>query len=157
DLAEWLKQPRSVDDVLRVFVAAGRGLAFAHAAGLVHRDFKPHNVMIAKTGEVKVTDFGLARTEISHAESRESRPPREASGDGSIDTLIGSPLTQTGALVGTPAYMAPEQIVGGAIDARTDQFSFCVALFEALEGQRPFRGASAIEQFDATLTGNVPE
>jgi predicted Ser/Thr protein kinase len=165
DLAKWLSVPRSADDILRVFLAAGRGLAAAHAAGLVHRDFKPHNVMIANTGEVKVTDFGLARAELAERSLGDTQPARPIararpsvtpSGGLRLATLLESPLTQTGALVGTPAYMAPEQILGDAVDARTDQFSFCIALYEAIEGKRPFRGNSAAEQFDATLSGEAP-
>jgi predicted Ser/Thr protein kinase len=155
DLAAWLREsPREVADVLAVFLAAGRGLAAAHRAGLVHRDFKPHNVMIGRAGEVKVTDFGLARAQHSHLPAPDPAPapaPRTTpSGE-----LLQSPLTRTGMLVGTPAYMAPEQILGENVDARSDQFSFCVALFEALYGVRPFHGRTPEEQFESTLKGNV--
>ncbi|HLL20963.1 MAG TPA: serine/threonine-protein kinase, partial [Kofleriaceae bacterium] len=152
DLSGWLAEPRAPRDVLAIFVAAGRGLAAAHRAGLVHRDFKPHNVMLAKTGEVKVTDFGLARAEVMEDAARSLRldrtKPRVRAGAAS---LLDSPLTLTGALIGTPAYMAPEQILVEPIDGRTDQFSFCVALYEALYRERPFTGNTVDELFEQTL------
>ncbi len=135
-LAEWLGTPRPWQEVLRVFVDAGRGLAAAHAAGLVHRDFKPGNVLVGRDGRVRVTDFGLARP--SHRSQRDwSLPPDTAAG---TVPPADSPLTHSGALLGTPAYMAPEQLEGQGVDARSDQFSFCVALYEALHGVRPFEG-----------------
>src|SRR5690606_16575386 len=121
----WLAaRPRGVDEILDVFLQAGRGLAAAHAAGLVHRDFKPDNVMIGADGRVRVLDFGLARG----SEPEPPAPPPAAAPD------LDAPLTVTGALLGTPAYMAPEQAAGASapVDARSDQFSFCVALYEAL-------------------------
>jgi eukaryotic-like serine/threonine-protein kinase len=135
----WLRgTPRSWQEILEVFVATGRGLAAAHAAGIVHRDFKPQNVMIGKDGSVRVMDFGLARLvgdEIDvGAYAREAREAAAASGD---SRPTGARVTKTGALLGTPAYMAPEQWRGEPIDARADQFSFCVALHEALYGVRP--------------------
>ncbi|HXU00296.1 MAG TPA: serine/threonine-protein kinase [Polyangia bacterium] len=127
----WLRaQQRSWREILDVFLASGRGLAAAHAAGVVHRDFKPQNVMIGRDGTVRVMDFGLARL----AESTESVTD-------SADALPSQPtattVTKTGTLVGTPAYMAPEQFRREPLDARADQFSFCVALHEALYGVRP--------------------
>ena len=124
---EWLRaSPRSWQQVLDVFVAAGRGLAAAHAADIIHRDFKPQNVMVAKDGSVRVMDFGLAR--LLHEETG----PSPDVGAEARHAPTGS-VTKTGALLGTPAYMSPEQFRGaGAIDARSDQFSFCVALREAL-------------------------
>ena len=164
DLATWLKDDHAQREIIDVFVAAGRGLAAAHRANLVHRDFKPHNVLIGKAGEgrpeVKVTDFGLARVELADGQKPLPRTkPRVVARDvadlGSA-TLLESPLTQTGALVGTPAYMAPEQILGEVVDARTDQFSFCIALYEALYKQRPFSGKTATELFESTLEGKLP-
>ena len=126
----WLRsQSRSWREVVDVFIAAGRGLAAAHAAGIVHRDFKPQNVMIGRDGAVRVMDFGLARL----AEEPLDRPDVGAE---SAPQRTPSTVTKTGAMVGTIAYMAPEQFRGEAIDARADQFSFCVALHEALFGQR---------------------
>ncbi len=140
-------QPRSPAEILTVYERAGRGLAAAHEAGLVHRDFKPDNVLIGRDGRVRVTDFGLARS----VDDQEAGSPREglASSDAIVLTTT---LTRTGTLVGTPAYMAPEQLRGGAADARSDVFSFCVALYESLYGERPFGGSTvpalraAIEQ-----------
>jgi tetratricopeptide (TPR) repeat protein len=128
-LRAWLAQEkRSRRDVIDAFVQAGRGLAAAHAAGLVHRDFKPDNVLRDADGRVRVTDFGLA-----HA---------VAGGDPALGephtgkALSGS--TKTGSVVGTPAYMAPEQHRGEPANMLSDQFSFCVALYEALYGEHPF-------------------
>jgi tetratricopeptide (TPR) repeat protein len=138
-LDDWLRATaRRWQEILDVFVATGRGLAAAHAAGIVHRDFKPQNVMIGKDGSVRVMDFGLARLvgdEIDvGAYAREAREAAAASGDSApVDTRV----TKTGALLGTPAYMAPEQWRGEPVDARADQFSFCVALHEGLYGVRP--------------------
>jgi serine/threonine protein kinase len=129
-LDTWVRQSDPCwQDVLDVFVAAARGLAAAHAANVVHRDFKPQNVMIGRDGRVRVMDFGLARP------VGEIRPRGVSTG--SVGGSIGSTSTTVGALVGTPAYMAPEQLRGGAIDVRADQFSFCVAMHEAIYRVRP--------------------
>ena len=148
----WLAAAgRSWREILRVFIAAGRGLEAAHAAGLVHRDFKPQNVMIARDGSVRVMDFGLAR--LSAVESASSAPavaPPPPS-DGQPATAL-STVTQAGTVVGTPAYMSPEQFRGDPADARSDQFSFCVSLYEALYGVRPFRGENLL-----SLTMSVTE
>ncbi|WP_324289958.1 serine/threonine-protein kinase [Pyxidicoccus sp. MSG2] len=147
-LAEWLKQPRSWKEVLRIFSEAGRGLAAAHAAGLVHRDFKPANVLVGRDGRVRVTDFGMARPlNRGQGAAPGSEPGPAAS--------TASPLTRTGALLGTPAYMAPELLGGRRADALSDQFSFCVALHEALYGVRPFEGGSLEEVARAALEGRV--
>jgi serine/threonine protein kinase len=134
-LRRWLRaQPRTHAQILDVFAQAGRGLAAAHSVGLVHRDFKPDNVLIGEDGRVRVTDFGLARS-MALDEGRPQSTPLEAFPSG----LVPEPaLTRTGLLVGTPAYMAPEQFAGGAFDARTNQFSFSVVLYEALYGERAF-------------------
>jgi tetratricopeptide (TPR) repeat protein len=130
----WLRsQRRSWRQILDVFIAAGRGLAAAHAAGIIHRDFKPENVMVGRDGSVRVMDFGLARLAEEPADV-----PREPDGRASGPVpLTATTVTKTGALVGTLAYMAPEQFRGEATDARADQFSFCVALHEAIYGRRP--------------------
>src|SRR5665213_2304948 len=179
-LAYWSEaQPRSWQEILKVFVAAGRGLEAAHEKGLVHRDFKPDNVMIGRDGKVRVMDFGLAR-QVSEKVPSDGVPRRipvelpEEAGQldvGSSPTIVinagierpdtdamhtsgsglfDARLTRTGAMMGTPAYMAPEQFFNAPTDARTDQFSFCIALYEALYGQRPFEGNNL-----STLTGNV--
>lgn len=138
DLSEWLAaERRSWREVQRVFLAAGRGLAAAHAAGLVHRDFKPANVFIGADGRVLVGDFGLARA-IESEEALALRP-----GDVDLDAMgseLATPLTATGMILGTPAYMAPECFERNASDASADIFAFSVALFEALHGVRPFGG-----------------
>lgn len=127
-LNEWLSaEPRSPGAILEAFVAAGRGLLAAHAAGLVHRDFKPHNVVIGDDGRIRVLDFGLART----AEDAPSGPVQGAvAKNGSADGFTA--LTQDGMVLGTPGYMAPEQLRGDPLDARTDQYAFCLSLHEAL-------------------------
>jgi tetratricopeptide (TPR) repeat protein len=137
-LRRWLaREPRGWREVRDVFVQAGRGLAAAHAAGIVHRDFKPDNVVVGADGRVRVTDFGLAAAEPTA---------------GGADEAPLS-LTRTGALLGTPAYMAPEQLRGAAAGERSDQFAFAVALFEALHGRRPFSGATTAELADAIDAG----
>jgi tetratricopeptide (TPR) repeat protein len=151
-LAAWLRERRRPwTEVLEVLVAAGRGLAAAHRAGLVHRDFKPDNVMLARDpsdataiGRVLVTDFGLARTDVAGS----AEPADDDDAPSSGRPSPSSRLTHTGALVGTPAYMAPEQVKGGQPDARADQFAFCVSAWEALFRSRPF-GADSVA---ATMT-----
>ena len=106
-LGEWFKQAnRTWKEVLAIFIAAGQGLAAAHAVGLVHRDFKPDNVLIGNDGRVLVTDFGLARPAAGKTGSF------SAVGEIPSQQVLTASLTQTGALVGTPAYMAPEQLAG---------------------------------------------
>jgi serine/threonine protein kinase/Tol biopolymer transport system component len=124
-LRAWLAEPRPWRDVVRVYRDAGRGLAAAHQSGIVHRDFKPDNVLLDSAGVARVTDFGLA---FAGSMDEPSGPLAQ-----------GSPrLTRDGALLGTVEYLAPEVFRGGLADARSDQFSFCVALFEALHGEHPF-------------------
>ncbi len=133
----WRRAGPSQTEILRVFRAAGEGLAAAHRVGLVHRDFKPDNVILAHDGTVRVLDFGLARPE--EAEESISRAPlmREVGRAMAPSTVVAG-LTRTGGVLGTPVYMAPEQHLGLPATARSDQFSFCVALYEALYGERPF-------------------
>lgn len=139
----WYERLRpSFGEVVSVFERAALGLAHAHEAGLVHRDFKPDNIMMDGLGRVVVTDFGLALP----------------MGDGEALTTLERPLvdqeisarttllSRTGALVGTPAYMAPELLAGASADARSDQFAFCVSLYEALYGERPFEPATARQE-----------
>jgi serine/threonine protein kinase len=135
----WMRDGHALALVLDVFAQAARGLSAAHAAGLVHRDFKPANVLVGADGRVRVLDFGLAR------------PPADpAAINLAIRSVIGSTpsldlsrvesLTIAGTLAGTPAYMSPEQFETGNADPRSDQFTFFVALHEALFGTRPFTG-----------------
>jgi len=220
NMAAWLASERTEDEILATLIAAGRGLAAAHAAGMVHRDFKPHNVLVEKGGRVLVTDFGLARADggsdalaetaadsprptavetrptadsprptavetpkstlaleetaasspsgleetaadPSSSQPRSaggSSPSRSTGGRGSLD----SDLTRTGTLLGTPAYMAPEQLRGAPADARADQFAFCVTAWEALAGKRPFPGedlasiSAAIERGEPAFADRVP-
>ncbi len=236
-LTRWLKQSkRSVDEVLKVFLQAGRGLAGAHAAGLIHRDFKPDNVLVGNDGRVRVVDFGIARgadgpdlmtvdqaiersydsnpgrdgplperatdgsvlpfastdkgaipaiaghqdladthradakngargerarqpdkaSAIAMAASRGDRPRLQASQlETAIPGLSSVRLTRTGALVGTPAYMAPEQHIAARVDARTDQFAFCIALYESLFGVHPFPAKSYVQLSLSVLGGKV--
>ncbi len=121
---------RSWREIVDCFAAAGEGLAAAHRAGIVHRDFKPDNVLVGDDGRVRVADFGLAFA--AEAALPPAEPGQASSGERSRPAL-----TAVGAVIGTPGYMAPEQLTGAAVDARTDQFSFCVALYEALHGERP--------------------
>jgi tetratricopeptide (TPR) repeat protein len=138
-LKEWCAAcPRSTEEVLEVFAGAGRGLAAAHAAGLIHRDFKPTNVLIDRRGRARVTDFGLARMLDDGTPAGEENPSPQLSSPPPLPgTALASPLTTTGLVLGTPAYMAPEQIQGWRCDGRADQYSFCVALCEALFRTRP--------------------
>lgn len=131
-LRRWQSDPeRTWAEVLDAYHQAGRGLAAAHAQGLVHRDFKPHNAMVGEDERVRVLDFGLATRPEDIAES--SSLPLPDVGPPPLDTG----LTETGRVLGTPAYMAPEQAAGEAVDPRSDQYAFCVALWEGLYGARP--------------------
>jgi tetratricopeptide (TPR) repeat protein len=146
-LKRWLaERPRSWHEIVAVMAHAGRGLAAAHAAGLIHRDFKPDNVMIAADGRVLVADFGLARP-AGDAATADTVP-----GGGS--PAPASEITADGVAVGTPAYMAPEQHAGEAGPA-ADQFAFAVTLYEALYGRRPFAGTSAVALVTAIAAGEM--
>jgi tetratricopeptide (TPR) repeat protein/predicted Ser/Thr protein kinase len=145
-LSQWqTRQPRGWRELLEVYLQAGRGLAAAHAAGLVHRDFKPENALVGADGRVRVLDFGLARA------AAEAEPAAPSPADGALV----QPLTATGTLMGTPAYMSPEQWRGEPTDARSDQFSFCVALYAAVHGARPFAGRELRTLRDEVLAGRV--
>jgi predicted Ser/Thr protein kinase len=152
-LRDWLKAPRDWPDVVEAFVRAGRGLAAAHAAGLVHRDFKPDNVLIGQDGRVLVMDFGLARQTASTS-GMETTSGDAMPTPSSPNNLV---LTRTGAMLGTPAYMAPEQHRGVAADPLADQFSFCVALYEGLYGERPFPGRNVAALAMSILEGRIRE
>ncbi|MCA9718178.1 MAG: serine/threonine protein kinase, partial [Myxococcales bacterium] len=197
-MTRWLETPRRWQDVLNLFIQAGRGLVAAHDAGLLHRDFKPDNVLVSLDGRAQVTDFGLAcvaRTPSAAAREREreirvtgsmSTVSVSGSGSGALLTAecelpseagedrvatdaargpghstfghsraLASELTQDGAILGTPAYMAPEQFVSRPADVRTDLFSYCVALYEGLYGKRPFAGATLFELTTEITKGRV--
>ncbi len=146
-LKTWLaERQRSWQQILAVLLQAGQGLAAAHGAGIIHRDFKPENVMIGADGRVRVLDFGLARS-----------PWTPTVGNANPDGAALAELTATGAVLGTPAYMSPEQFRGVEVDARTDQFSYCLTLWEALYGERPFPGGSFVELREAVLAGRLRE
>jgi serine/threonine protein kinase len=230
-LADWMRGPHEIDEIIAMFADAGRGLAAAHEAGVIHRDFKPDNVLVGHDRRPRVLDFGLARpiqaiavAELEHASlvpdgepasfgtsldqllrtgELSDADPRKAArlrqqedpdstldahvpqfaGDDpelsqdAIDTQsndLPAPLyvpqsvdagggededdhviTRTGALIGTPAYMSPEQFAGGQVDAASDQFAFCIALHQALYGHRPFIGKSSLELGRATAAGKI--
>lgn len=148
-MSNWtVRWERTWQDILGKYVHAGKALADAHAAGLVHRDFKPDNVLVGHDNRVRVMDFGLARWVLTDesgafaalAQPRDLDELDDAQGAGvfAVGSRTLSSLTKTGALLGTPRYMAPEQFSGLTADARSDQFSFCVALYEALYDQHPF-------------------
>jgi tetratricopeptide (TPR) repeat protein len=155
-LRQWLTTPRSWRDTLRVLLTAGRGVAAVHAAGLIHRDVKPDNVMIARDGRIVVTDFGLAK--LAGLGSEMSLPPAGSLAVGSDVGASGTTgeLTRVGTIVGTPFYMPLEQIDGLDVDALSDQFSFCVTSYEALFGARPFTGTTLPDVAAAICRGPAP-
>jgi tetratricopeptide (TPR) repeat protein/predicted Ser/Thr protein kinase len=139
-LRRWLADAaRSHAEVLDVFVQAGEGLAAAHEVRLVHRDFKPENVIVADNGHVKVMDFGLARLAT---DSTPGPPSNDEPGGGDVTD---------GGMVGTPWYMAPEQFAREPVSEKTDQFAFCVALYEALYGERPFTSDLIRDRIEARV------
>jgi tetratricopeptide (TPR) repeat protein len=156
-LRKWQKGAHDWRARVRIYAAAGEGLAAAHAAGIVHRDFKPDNVLVNERGEPKVTDFGIAHGRPSPenpapapASERGPIPPPPSSG-----SLVDAPLTEVGTMLGTPGYMAPEQYAGAPTDPRTDQFCFCIALYESLYGEKPFDDSSFDAQMAAVCEGRV--
>jgi tetratricopeptide (TPR) repeat protein/predicted Ser/Thr protein kinase len=161
-LREWRSAaPRSPRAILDAYLQAGRGLEAAHAVGILHRDFKPDNVLVDERGQARVLDFGLARLEGAHfawTDSTDSKQVLEL-----FDTAVArsgalaTPLTHTGALMGTPAYMAPELFRGKAGDARTDQYAFCAALWEAFYGQLPFVATDVTSLLKAVTRGERSE
>ena len=151
-LTAWQQAaPRGWRDIVQLYLEAGRGLAAAHAAGLVHRDFKPDNVLVGADGRVRVADFGLAREDRAALAAGE---PLAGANPGA-QALLAASLTATGAIMGTPIYMSPEQHRGAPAGPASDQFSFCVALYEALHGHRPFPGETMGELVAHVLTGEV--
>ncbi|MCH9685988.1 MAG: serine/threonine-protein kinase, partial [Deltaproteobacteria bacterium] len=152
---DWLAEGepgtiRSWQSILDVFLQAAEGLAAAHAVDLVHRDFKPDNILVGGDGRARVADFGLARGATGGSDSggAESEDPVSAP---DVDMRV----TQTGMTVGTPAYMAPEQLTRGEVDHRCDQFSFCVALFEALHGVRPYDAQTLTGLLEQVSGGDI--
>jgi len=151
-LQAWLAEtPRAWDAILEVFIAVGRGLEAMHELGLVHRDFKPSNVIIDERDRPRLIDFGI----VGDLERIEADAPAPAD-DGPaevVDRL--DRLTRTGAMIGTPRYMSPEQFQGGKVSTASDQFSFCVALFEALYQRSPFAGDALHSLIAAVLDGRI--
>jgi eukaryotic-like serine/threonine-protein kinase len=130
-LRDWQSAAHGWQEIVAKYAAAGEGLAAAHRAGIIHRDFKPDNVLVGDDGRVRVADFGLAF-------AVETEPAPNVRDPDVADAPPAAAMTAAGVLAGTPGYMAPERFAGAAVDARTDQFSFCVALYEALHGERPY-------------------
>jgi serine/threonine protein kinase len=177
-LDDWLDDGQHLEDVYEVFAEAGAALQAIHDAGLVHRDFKPANVLVTNDGHAKVLDLGIARkvatqepfNEQASADAPPSRVAEQSAGPTTDDVLLSeSPgsapdtaghdafeknLTQEGALVGTPSYMSPEQLLGTTVGPTTDQFAFAVTFFEALTGYRPFKGATHVQIMANILSGS---
>jgi len=158
---DWLRErDRDRRDILRILIEAGRGLAAAHAAGFVHRDFKPGNVLLGADGRPRVADFGLAR---ALAGPDETAPDADAPPGDNLDasdtqrsTTRVDEVTEAGLIMGTPPYMAPEQLISGAVGPAADQYAFCLTAYEALAGRRPFRQKSVLAQARAKLAGDLP-
>lgn len=153
-LSEWCRADgRTVDEIVEAFAAAAQGLAAAHSAGLIHRDFKPDNVIVGDDGRVRVLDFGLARA----ASAAAGGVPRAGEPDKLSKARRHVTSRSTAGIIGTPAYMAPEQHAGDEIDARTDQFSFCAALYEAVYGRLPFAGDTVGELEREVRAGRIAD
>lgn len=148
-LHTWLEQPRTFAAILDAFLQAGRGLEAVHGARLVHRDVKPQNVVVGTDGRVRLIDFGIAR--LAADETNDASAPIDLD---AVDTSLDR-LTRTGQFVGTPAFMAPEQLRGLPVDARADQFGFCVSLFRAAYGTAPFAGDKVGALALNVFSGNV--
>ena len=176
-LRAWLATPRPWHEIVRALLEAGRGIAAAHAVGLIHRDIKPDNILIATDGRTLVSDFGLAKL-AAEPQAGGVPDPEERSIAATIDSALPSGvlrapaepglamdeapatagahgMTASGALIGTPAYMAPEQLERAHAGAPADQFAFCVTAFEALFGVRPFAGDSISSQMHAIREGEL--
>jgi tRNA A-37 threonylcarbamoyl transferase component Bud32/tetratricopeptide (TPR) repeat protein len=151
-LASWLaREVRLREEILGVFLVAGRALAVSHAAGVVHRDFKPDNVLLGAGGRVAVSDFGIA-ADTDHVEGA-GASGGEVIADSRGQTTTRRRLTGEGDWLGTPAYMSPEQYLGEKVGPASDQFSFAVAVYEALHREHPFVGATFAERRESVLSG----
>jgi Tol biopolymer transport system component/predicted Ser/Thr protein kinase len=135
------RQGMRLNEALRIAIAVADALAAAHARGIIHRDLKPANVIVGTDGTVKVLDFGLAKL------IRDADTPEEDSPTRTSHALVSAP----GTIAGTAAYMAPEQAMGGTVDARTDIFSFGAMLYEMVTGSRAFPGASTADTLSAVI------
>ena len=175
-LREWLRREPAPGwkEILAKFIAAGRGLMAAHEANIIHRDFKPANVLLGNEGEVRVADFGVAKDEEAQAEQermeferhrRTSSPDKVESEDltatseealiEEMQSNVSRQLTMVGRMVGTPAYMAPEQHLGFRVGPYTDQYAFCVSLYEALYGRLPYEGVDRRDQLAKMSEGKL--
>jgi WD40 repeat protein/tRNA A-37 threonylcarbamoyl transferase component Bud32 len=154
-LRDWLDEQGERDwkTILAVLRQAGEGLAAAHAQGVIHRDFKPQNLMFGADGRVRVLDFGLASFGRGEGQSEE----RAASEQVELAALPATPITASGALIGTPAYMAPEQLAGQQASIHSDVFGFCVTLYEALYGRRPFADLTLAELRDGVSPDQIAD
>jgi predicted Ser/Thr protein kinase len=142
NLKEWARrEPRTTDELIDRLIEAGRGLSAAHATGVVHRDVKPDNILVGRDGHSRVTDFGLARA--GHAP--EQLDPAASAKAIAAAAALSPDLTRTGTRMGTPVYMAPEQMIAGDAEPRSDQWSFCATVYEVVAGVRPF----ALDDLDA--------
>jgi serine/threonine protein kinase len=179
DLRRWLDEHRDHHgvawrQVLALFIAAGRGLEAAHEVALVHRDFKPENVLVGDDGRVRVLDFGLARVHRPVEGPTAQDPPTGSEGGtegptGDVEApgrhelahlptaALAGGLTETGALIGTPLYMAPELYAGKPADVRSDQFAFCASLYEGLYRQLPFGSHNLAAHVEAVRSGRAIE
>jgi tetratricopeptide (TPR) repeat protein/predicted Ser/Thr protein kinase len=155
-LREWSRaRERSWREVVDVMIKAGRGLHAAHKKGIVHRDFKPTNVLIDDEGRARVMDFGIASVEGAASEPMARRGSAPSTDSEISNTLDDLSLTKDGVVMGTPAYMSPEQWSGKTAGPEADQFSFCVVLFEALYGIKPFTGKDRKELSRAVRKGEM--
>ncbi len=156
DAHDWVAaNNRSWREIVALYIGAGRGLAAAHAAGLVHRDFKPENILVGLDGRARVGDFGLVRSAVAELDTSENMLEAARERGDSLSPSQSLGITRAGHILGTPAYMAPEQFASAQVDARADQFAFCVSLWESLHGTRPFAGTTATGLMANALTGEL--